>query len=259
MIDRFDAETVTVRATKPEPPIPLPWRRSPWRCGRNVARRWRVLSWLPGGIAPRQIDLSAKAAPGDVGRAQIDRQGEAADGGPPRRCAGAHGPDSIAVIGYLGLGSNVGDRMREPARGARRARARGGRCRRARRRSYETAPQGQVLDQPEFLNAAVRMRERARSARSCSRPARRSSASSAASPAACATGRARSTWTCCCSATSSAAPIGSRCRTARSRAGASSWSRCSSSTPSSRYPTARGSPARLDAVRDRRCSRAGSL
>ena len=106
---------------------------------------------------------------------------------------------------------------------------------------YETAPQGEVLDQPDFLNAVPARAHRARPRGAARRRARRWSESSAASPAARATGRARSTWTCCCSATSSTARSASRCRTARSRAGASCSSRCSSSTRSWRCRTARGS------------------
>ena len=53
------------------------------------------------------------------------------------------------MIGYLGLGSNVGDRRGNlmaaaEALGARRMSS-----------LYETAPQGEVLDQPDFLNAVV--------------------------------------------------------------------------------------------------------
>jgi 2-amino-4-hydroxy-6-hydroxymethyldihydropteridine diphosphokinase len=53
------------------------------------------------------------------------------------------------LIAYLGLGSNVGDR-RQNLKAA--AEALG-----ALRMSsiYETAPQGEVLDQPDFLNAVV--------------------------------------------------------------------------------------------------------
>jgi hypothetical protein len=68
--------------------------------------------------------------------------------------------------------------------------------------------------------------------RSCSTPARRSSVSWAASPAARATARARSTSTCCCSATSSTSQSACDCHTRRSRAAASCSSRCSSSIPS---------------------------
>jgi 2-amino-4-hydroxy-6-hydroxymethyldihydropteridine diphosphokinase len=53
------------------------------------------------------------------------------------------------LIAYLGLGSNVGDRRGNlmaaaEAVGARRMSS-----------VYETAPQGEVLDQPDFLNAVV--------------------------------------------------------------------------------------------------------
>ena len=56
--------------------------------------------------------------------------------------------------GYLGLGSNVGDRRAN-------LRAAVGELRRrgvtvvAESSVYETAPQGEILDQPDFLNAAV--------------------------------------------------------------------------------------------------------
>lgn len=56
--------------------------------------------------------------------------------------------------GFLGLGSNVGDRL-AALRDARSALARHGVCVRASSSVYETAPQGEVLDQPDFLNAAV--------------------------------------------------------------------------------------------------------
>jgi 2-amino-4-hydroxy-6-hydroxymethyldihydropteridine diphosphokinase len=60
------------------------------------------------------------------------------------------------VIGYLGLGSNEGDRLAN-LRAARTALP----CHRvavlASSSVYETAPQGEVLDQPEFLNACVRV------------------------------------------------------------------------------------------------------
>jgi len=53
------------------------------------------------------------------------------------------------LIAYLGLGSNVGDRQGNlmtaaEAVGAQRMSS-----------IYETAPQGEVLDQPDFLNAVV--------------------------------------------------------------------------------------------------------
>jgi 2-amino-4-hydroxy-6-hydroxymethyldihydropteridine diphosphokinase len=58
------------------------------------------------------------------------------------------------VRAYLGLGSNVGDRLGS-LRAAIRALAPHGVRVVARSSVYETAPQGQVLDQPDFLNACV--------------------------------------------------------------------------------------------------------
>jgi 2-amino-4-hydroxy-6-hydroxymethyldihydropteridine diphosphokinase len=60
------------------------------------------------------------------------------------------------VTGYLGLGSNVGDRMAN-LRSARDALGRHAVTVTASSSAYETEPQGQVLDQPDFLNAAVRI------------------------------------------------------------------------------------------------------
>jgi 2-amino-4-hydroxy-6-hydroxymethyldihydropteridine diphosphokinase len=56
--------------------------------------------------------------------------------------------------GYLGLGSNEGDRLAalRAARSAIRAR---GVAVTACSSAYETAPQGEVLDQPDFLNACI--------------------------------------------------------------------------------------------------------
>jgi 2-amino-4-hydroxy-6-hydroxymethyldihydropteridine diphosphokinase len=61
------------------------------------------------------------------------------------------------AIGYLGLGSNVGDRRANlqaavdalPARGVRVL---------ASSATYDTDPVGEVLDQPSFLNACLRVR-----------------------------------------------------------------------------------------------------
>ena len=58
--------------------------------------------------------------------------------------------------GFIGLGSNVGDRLANlraacDALDAREVRVVG------RSSVYETAPQGEVLDQPDFLNAVVRV------------------------------------------------------------------------------------------------------
>jgi 2-amino-4-hydroxy-6-hydroxymethyldihydropteridine diphosphokinase len=59
--------------------------------------------------------------------------------------------------GYLGLGSNVGDREANLRR-AREALGRHGVDVLASSSLYETAPQGEVPDQPDFLNACLRVR-----------------------------------------------------------------------------------------------------
>jgi 2-amino-4-hydroxy-6-hydroxymethyldihydropteridine diphosphokinase len=60
------------------------------------------------------------------------------------------------VTGYLGLGSNVGDRTANLS-AARDALGRRGVTVTASSSVYETEPQGEVLGQPDFLNAAVRI------------------------------------------------------------------------------------------------------
>jgi 2-amino-4-hydroxy-6-hydroxymethyldihydropteridine diphosphokinase len=59
--------------------------------------------------------------------------------------------------GYLGLGSNEGDRLHN-LRAARNALVLHEVAVEAVSSVYETAPQGEILDQPDFLNAAVRVR-----------------------------------------------------------------------------------------------------
>jgi 2-amino-4-hydroxy-6-hydroxymethyldihydropteridine diphosphokinase len=63
----------------------------------------------------------------------------------------------VERIGYLGLGSNVGDREGHLRAAVELLRARGIEVE-AVSSSYETEPMGEVLDQPDFLNAAVRIR-----------------------------------------------------------------------------------------------------
>ena len=60
-------------------------------------------------------------------------------------------------VGYLGLGSNEGDRLRN-LRAARDALVLYEVAVEAASSVYETAPQGEVLDQPDFLNAALKVR-----------------------------------------------------------------------------------------------------
>jgi 2-amino-4-hydroxy-6-hydroxymethyldihydropteridine diphosphokinase len=59
-------------------------------------------------------------------------------------------------IGYLGLGSNVGDR-REQLAAAVAALSRHGVRVLASSPTYETEPVGEILDQPDFLNACLRI------------------------------------------------------------------------------------------------------
>ena len=66
------------------------------------------------------------------------------------------------AIGYLGLGSNVGDRRAQPAgRGRRAGRATACACSPS-SSTYDTDPVGEVLDQPAFLNACLRIETDAR-------------------------------------------------------------------------------------------------
>ena len=60
------------------------------------------------------------------------------------------------MTGYLGLGSNEGDRL-GLLRAARERLATRGIEVTASSSVYETAPQGEILDQPDFLNAVVRI------------------------------------------------------------------------------------------------------
>jgi 2-amino-4-hydroxy-6-hydroxymethyldihydropteridine diphosphokinase len=59
--------------------------------------------------------------------------------------------------GYLGLGSNVGDRESHLRAAVELLRERGVEVE-AISSTYETEPVGEVLDQPDFLNAAIRIR-----------------------------------------------------------------------------------------------------
>ncbi|MDX6662249.1 MAG: 2-amino-4-hydroxy-6-hydroxymethyldihydropteridine diphosphokinase [Solirubrobacterales bacterium] len=60
-------------------------------------------------------------------------------------------------VGYLGLGSNVGDRETQLRAGLDGLRERGIEIE-AVSSTYETEPVGALLDQPDFLNACVRIR-----------------------------------------------------------------------------------------------------
>jgi 2-amino-4-hydroxy-6-hydroxymethyldihydropteridine diphosphokinase len=63
----------------------------------------------------------------------------------------------VKRTGYLGLGSNVGDRESHLRAAVELLRERGVEVE-AVSSTYETEPVGEVLDQPDFLNAAIRVR-----------------------------------------------------------------------------------------------------
>jgi 2-amino-4-hydroxy-6-hydroxymethyldihydropteridine diphosphokinase len=63
----------------------------------------------------------------------------------------------VERVGYLGLGSNVGDREAQ-LRGAIEALRGHGVSVEAASSLYETEPVGEILDQPDFLNGVVRIR-----------------------------------------------------------------------------------------------------
>jgi 2-amino-4-hydroxy-6-hydroxymethyldihydropteridine diphosphokinase len=65
----------------------------------------------------------------------------------------------VERIAYLGLGSNVGDREHNLARALERL-AEHGVAVEAVSGLYETEPVGEILDQPDFLNLAARVRTR---------------------------------------------------------------------------------------------------
>jgi 2-amino-4-hydroxy-6-hydroxymethyldihydropteridine diphosphokinase len=63
----------------------------------------------------------------------------------------------LTRVGYLGLGSNVGDRTANLRSARDLIDAADGTRVTASSSLYETEPQGEMLDQPDFLNAAVRI------------------------------------------------------------------------------------------------------
>ena len=104
--------------------------------------------------------------------------------------------------GYLGLGSNVGDRRAHleaavaalPAHGVNVV---------ASSSVYETEPVGLVLDQREFYNACLRVDTEHGPGRAARGVQGGGARRWAASPAVRGTDRGRSTSTCCCSTSSS--------------------------------------------------------
>ncbi|HEU4702340.1 MAG TPA: 2-amino-4-hydroxy-6-hydroxymethyldihydropteridine diphosphokinase [Conexibacter sp.] len=79
--------------------------------------------------------------------------GDPSGGAAGRAAGGAGSPERI---GYLGLGSNVGDRRAQLTAAVERLPRHGVRVL-ASSSTYETEPVGEILDQPDFLNACLRI------------------------------------------------------------------------------------------------------
>src|SRR5207342_897471 len=89
-------------------------------------------------------------------RARGGLSGRAGPEGPKKAPGGGHVGGGRMRSGYLGLGSNVGDREAHLRAAIELLRERGIEVE-AISSTYETEPVGEVLDQPDFLNAAVRI------------------------------------------------------------------------------------------------------
>ena len=111
------------------------------------------------------------------------------------------------MIGHLGLGSNVGDR-RANLQAAVDALPAHGVTVLASSSVYDTEPVGEVLDQPDFLNAVVRIATELGPEELLDACKAVERVSSGGRRAACGTARGRSTSTCCCWATWRSRPSG---------------------------------------------------
>ena len=108
--------------------------------------------------------------------------------------------------GFLGLGANQGDRL-AALRSAREALATHDVRVAASSSVYETAPQGEVSDQPDFLNACVAI-DTDLGPEALLDACKQVEHELGRRPGGPATGHGRSTWTCCSSETSSTATSG---------------------------------------------------
>ena len=155
------------------------------------------------------IVRAAARARADAAAGRLELVGAASVGAPvpARRLRG------LTEIGYLGLGSNVGER-RENLQAAIELLWAHDVGALASSSVYETEPVGEVLDQRAFFNACVRSR-RSSTRRALLDACKAVERGARARGDACATGRGRSTSTCCCSRSSSTRRSGSRSRTAR--------------------------------------------
>ena len=108
---------------------------------------------MPGGHRARGQARTAAPARDRGGRRRGDPRGARGRTGGGR---GGRGLNAEPRTGYLGLGSNVGDRE-EHLRAAIRLLPEHGAEVDAVSPLYETKPVGEILDQPDFLNAAARI------------------------------------------------------------------------------------------------------
>ena len=120
-------------------------------------RSYRTLERLCAAIADRLIDaVRGRLRHGAGGQAGA---ADPAAGGGGGGGAVARARVSAPVTGYLGLGSNVGDRLGH-LRAAREALGRHGAPVTASSSVYETEPIGEITEQRDFLNACVRVETR---------------------------------------------------------------------------------------------------
>src|SRR4051812_45899731 len=140
------------------------WSRTPSTTRRSV-RRWR---WWPSSARTELSSACARPLPTDCSRTSRSNGSWSAARSPsPRsRCLSRRSRSSSGAtwartrpavgLGYLGLGSNVGDR-RANLEAAVAALERHGVRVLASSSTYDTDPVGEILDQPDFLNACLRI------------------------------------------------------------------------------------------------------
>ncbi len=118
-------------------------------------RSFRTLERLSAELADEieaAFDVAGLEHPRRQARAADERGAHRRRGDADARRVGSPG-----VVGYLGLGSNVGDRWAHLRAAVTALREHGVEVE-AVSGAYETEPVGEILDQPDFLNAAVRIR-----------------------------------------------------------------------------------------------------
>ena len=163
LMERFDCESVRVRAAKPEPPVPYPVQEAGGRGHPRAVPRPRARRRGGRLSAGRGQARSGSATSASAPTSATARAAARGDRGPAR-------PWSRGRGGLLALRDRAGRRDPRPA------------------------------GLPQRRRPGPHL---ARARSSCSTSARRSRPSTAGTSAGPATALGRSTWTCCCSATSS--------------------------------------------------------